>query len=133
MKSRKQGILSELQFVVEAKKRGLKISQPIGDEIYDFIIDNGKDRLLVQVKSCSVSQKIENEFHNSYYVRVSYGNDKRKIYTKKDIDYFAIHLSEEDHWFIIPVDKVMKTKITLSDCNRKNKYFVYKEAWTLLQ
>lgn len=132
MKSRKQGILSELEFVVEAKKRGLKVSQPIGDEIYDFIIDNGQARHLVQVKSCSVSQKIEREFHLSYYVRMSYGNDKKKIYTKEDIDFFAVHLSDENYWFIIPVENVLCTKITISPDNRKNKFFIYKESWDLL-
>ena len=48
------GAVTALQFAYECVRRGAAISEPIGDNSrYDFIVDNGKQLLRVQVKTAS--------------------------------------------------------------------------------
>jgi hypothetical protein len=48
------GAITGLEFAFECIRRGAAVSEPIGDNSrYDFIVDNGKQLLRVQVKTAS--------------------------------------------------------------------------------
>lgn len=88
MNTKQKGDITELECITYLYKLGFDISIPYGENSrYDFIVDNGKDLLKIQCKTCQVfKDKIK------IPCRSMRSNNKRNrviAYNKDEIDYFA--------------------------------------------
>lgn len=125
------GELAEMEFMLEASKRGLSVSKPFTHfSKYDFIVDNGKRLIRVQVKASSSIDHSRN--YKPYSVICSHGLGSKKKYTKEHIDFFAVYLQPIKTWYFIPVDVVNALKIALNPKSKTSKYALFKENWNLL-
>jgi uncharacterized protein YneR len=125
-----KGRVAELEFAKECIKRDMVVSRPIvGAEKYDYILDNRKKLLRIQVKST----KNFSEKNSRFKVNVAYGNSIKKIYTKKDIDFFAVYIEEYDIWYFIPVEEVgVKTLNLYPHRKSEGTFETYKNNWSLI-
>ncbi len=132
MDGKKFGELCEIEFAVEAMRLGLIVSKPFGEVKYDLIIDNGKKRLRIQIKSTrTLSCKTKKS--QFYSVNISSGSYGQTLYNKKQIDFFAIYVAPEKTWYIIPVCFLNVGKISLAPSSENSKYDQFREAWHLIQ
>lgn len=92
------GLGAELRFQCEAVERGLTVSVPCGEQIYDCIVDNGTQLFRVQVKSTS-RERFEKK--DKFRVLLTSGNAKRP-YTSQEIDVFAIFIIPLKIWYFVP-------------------------------
>jgi hypothetical protein len=116
----------------------LKVAQPFGGDVrYDAIVDNGQQRLLVQVKSTSSFCR-----KNVYQVKAArqehYGNRKAPKavgYLASEIDFLAVYLVQEKTWYILP-HAALRGRRNLTMYSAKHgkagPYGEYREAWHLL-
>ena len=131
--SKFKGELSEAAFLLQALLAGFVVAKPHGDNArYDFIVDNGKRLIKVQVKSTSrlVSQSryavtIGRHYHG---VPVPYG--------LSEVDFLAIHVVPHDCWYIMPLAATNgKTMIYLRGHRGgpNDRFATFLGAWDLLQ
>lgn len=133
MNNKRMGTLYEQMFTTEALKRGLDISNTVGDySPYDFIIDNGRKLIRIQVKGTQAPQK------SGYKITVAKGNSMNEK-VARDPDSFdfiaAVVMAEGDaHWYIIPEDEIgAKLSIKLFvNPKSKAKYEKFKHGWDLI-
>lgn len=129
MLSKDIGELAQAEFIRAALRRGLKVSEPFGDNTkYDFIIDNGSKLLRIQVKSTATYL----EKKDCYQVSTSYGRDRKSLYTHRDIDFFACYLEPLEQWYLIPVYSINTPTIRIFQNSDSSKFTPFKEAWELL-
>lgn len=129
MQSKDMGGLAEVAFMLEAIKRGLHISKPVVDNRkYDFIIEGSK-LYRVQVKSTSVIKSGKKGF----CVNTSFGTSSKDMYSKSDIDFFAVYITPASTWYIIPVDKIVTRQTRFYPHKVECKFHGYKESWYQLQ
>jgi len=129
MRSKDIGELAEVEFMRVSMRHGLVLSEPRGDnQKYDFIVDNGYQLFKIQVKSTSTF--IENK--DCYQLGTSYGSERKKLYTNKDIDFFACYIEPEDLWYIVPVTSVHTPSIRIYHNSNASKLTPFSEAWHLL-
>lgn len=123
---KQRGEWIELLFMTRAAKRGYFVSKPWGDSArYDVGIEQDGRFKRVQVKGTDCRKW-------GGYVCVLSGG-RRKAYTSKQTDYFAIYLLEEDIWYIFPAKRLAgQSSVTLSPRRAKSEHGRYKEAWDLL-
>ncbi len=123
---KQRGEWVELLFMTRAAKRGYVVSKPWGDSArYDVGIEQDGRFKRVQVKGTDCRK------WDGYVCVLSGG--RRKAYTFKQIDYFAIYLLEEDLWYIFPAKRLAgQSSVMLSPRRRKNPHERYREAWELL-
>lgn len=130
MDNRLVGNLAEAEFLVEAMKQKIKLSKPFdGFCIYDFIADSDGILNKIQVKSCS-------KIHGGYQVELRRKRVKNSpTYNKKDIDIFAIHLTDENYnrWYFIPVNRVPKCGILHLFPDGNSKYEGYVDNWEVFK
>ena len=134
----RQGDLAEAAFMLRATEVGLKLARPIGGDVrYDVIVDNGRERCRVQVKSTTSLYR-----KNVYQVKAArqehYGNRKAPKavgYLASEIDFLAAYLVPEKTWYILPHAALRGRKIlTLYSAGhaKKGPCAEYLEAWDLL-
>ncbi len=92
------GLASELLFQYEAVERGLRVSIPCGEQVYDCVVDNGEKLFRVQIKSTS-RERFEKK--DKFRVLLTSGNQKR-AYTSKEVDIFAIFIIPLKIWYLVP-------------------------------
>lgn len=126
-KSKRTGNISELEFLLNASKKGLSVSKPYGDdERYDFIVEfNGKMKR-VQVKSVNSTS---NSSKSSQVYNVTFNG---KCY-KKDVEILAIYLIDKNVWYVIPAKKVTANYAIELNPTYNSKYNKYIDAWELLK
>ena len=125
-----RGEMAELQFLAKASALGFIVSKPYGDsQRYDFILDNGRRLLRVQVRS---SGRL---LGGVYRIHTRNGK-KQRPFTAQEIEAFIAYVIPEDAWYVIPV----KALPTLRDLfvaphiyRSKAKYEIYRDAWHLLR
>lgn len=123
------GNMGEAMFLATASQKGLIVSQPFGDcAPYDFIVDNGKELIKVQVKAAN---EVTSDRSFSFFCK--HGSN-RTPYNKNDFDYMACYLVGLNMWYIIP-----HNEITTNSClkilpfsMKSNKYDIFNEAWGYL-
>lgn len=120
------GASAEYLFASECLSKGLIPSWPSTEAMpYDMIIDTGIRRLRVQIKGTIKSTGIVD-----IQLMMRRGPVHRR-YTKKDIDFVAVHLFESDLWYIFPVAKVgASVRLRPDDVWCKNRQF--RNAWHLI-
>lgn len=98
-----KGKITELQVAQSFLELGYQVSQPlVSDSRYDFIVDIKGQLLKIQVKTSHLGK--DNEYFE-FAGRSSHTNTTRtinKVYTKEEIDYFAIMYNNQ--CYIIPVE-----------------------------
>lgn len=57
---------------------------------------------------------------------------KIRRYTSKDVDYIAVYLYEYDEWYILPIEEIHKTSVSLRPGSEKCRWAAYRNAWHLL-
>ena len=131
--TKRRGDLAELSFLSRAAHEGLDVAKPYGDNNrYDFIVDNGHKRSLVQVKSTG-KEISKHRYHVNAGRRLNLG---AVPYTKSEIDFLAVYLHPEKTWYILPF-KAFRGQVTLALLSKHhpghNSYSRYLEAWHLLK
>ena len=108
------GTWAEYYFATESIKRGFKISFPLMDSSpYDCVLDDNGNLYKIQVKS---SNKVPVDSINNVLVTL---NNQQNIYTKKNVDYFAIYSSYFGGFFVFPNKGNMQSiRLTLVGRNR---------------
>jgi hypothetical protein len=123
---KKRGEWVELLFMTVAAGLGFNVAKPWGEtNSYDVVIENEGRFLRMQVKSTEV-------WKDGCYVchLHAYGN---RLYTEKQIDYYAIYVLPEDVWYIFPAQTLAgMTAVAMTPNRATAKYNNYKEAWWLL-
>jgi len=81
-----RGAMAEMQFMLDAAKRGFGVAKPFGDnERYDVILDAARRLWRVQVKASGARH------HKGFAVRACWRTSKRHMpYTKDQIDFLAV-------------------------------------------
>lgn len=119
MDSKIQGELAELLFQSECLKHKVVVAKPYGDSTaYDFIVDNGKQLLKVQVKSTNIKDG------SNYRIMACKGSAIKTNYTEAEVDLFAFYIAPENVWYIMPTSLVKGKKITFG-----NKTEPFKNNW----
>ena len=120
------GNIAELQFLLEATKKGLIVSKPQTISTpYDFLIDNGKSVLKIQVKSCFMEGP-------RFETTVAKGKETRTSYTKSDCDFISVFIAKHFLWFLIPIEELSPIKkITILPFG-ESKWNKYREDWGAL-
>lgn len=114
------GDTAEVLFKLRALEKGLIPSTPYGLRRYDFIIDNGKSLLKVQVKMANSISRGSFQFNIS---------PNGKGYTLEQVDVIACYLAPLDQWYIIPKSHV-KASLRIRPEDEAHKPFL--EAWYIL-
>ncbi len=125
------GELGEATFLLRATERGWVVSKPFGEkQCYDFIVDNGRNLLRVQVKSTEAPCS-----KHRYHINLGRGGGARIPYQKNQIDFFAIYLVQENAWYILPIEAAMGwvgLSVPKTECVSGTAYEKYSEAWGLM-
>lgn len=131
--TKQAGELAELEFMVRAARRNLRVLKPYGDnQRYDCLVESNRRCSRVQIKSTNniVGRGL---FHVNCGRRASRGPVP---YLPSEIDFLAIHVIPEDSWYIIPIEKVFP-RISLLIYPRRHRkpglYGIFREAWHLLE
>ncbi len=152
-----QGDFAEMRFLVDATAHGLFLSRPFGNSMpYDFVADNLRRFLRIQVKSVSTRRlrtyylKINSKrrlklraaqdpaagcWIKQYMIGLGHGHRVR-AYRPSEIDFVAALVIPENTWYIIPVRAIgRRTAIGVFPQipNSRGMFERYKEAWHLLQ
>jgi PD-(D/E)XK endonuclease len=97
--TKRAGERSEAAFLYKAAELGFGVAKPWGDsERYDFILDNGRRLLRIQVKATNSLRA------RAYETRATYTVGKgRAVYSPADIDFLVAHIIPLDLWYVLPV------------------------------
>lgn len=120
------GKLAEMQFCVDAAKRGLNVSVPQHDyNGYDLIIE-GKNKKLYKVQVKSTRTKTT---RGCYKICISKGTKNKKRYNKNEVDFFAIYIAETTSWFILPFNVCTSVNIRIYPDKPDHKFTSFLESW----
>ncbi len=123
---KRRGEWAELVFITAAQGLGFNVGKIWGDSAsYDVALEMNGRFLRVQVKSTEA-------WKGNYYLCQLCGFDKR-LYTTKEIDYFACYVVPADVWYIFPVQQLLgMDAVCLTPHRKGHKYERYMEAWWFL-
>ncbi len=140
--------MAEMQFMLDAAKRGFGVAKPFGDnERYDVIVDSPRRLWRVQVKTSGASH------HKGFAVRACWRTSKKHMpYTKEQIDFLAVVIQGPQFsqraremgypqgkriWYVIPVE-ALGGRLTINlypfGCRKdgEERFEKYRAAWGLL-
>jgi hypothetical protein len=134
-----RGAIAELEFTLEAARRGFGVAKPFVDnERYDVIVDATRRLWRVQVKMSGLSRNRGFSVHACWNT-----SNKTMPYTKDQIDFLAVVIqcartSGRKIWYIIPVD-ALGGRLTIyvypfgcrKDCEQR--FEEYRDAWHALE
>jgi PD-(D/E)XK endonuclease len=120
--TKRAGERSEAAFLHKASSLGFGVAKPWGDsERYDFILDNGRRLLRVQIKATDCLRA------DAYETRATYTVGKgRAIYSPRDIDFLVAHVVPLDIWYVLPVEACIPKA-------KQMRLEEYKDAWHLMK
>lgn len=122
------GKVGEYRFAAELLDRNWVPLWPSTEMFpYDVVADTGEQRHRVQVKA---SKKKASSV--TFDLRMKAGKRRRK-YTKRDTDFIALYVFEYDAWYILPVEDINSTEITVNPGIPGCKWTKYLGAWDLLK
>jgi len=130
--TKRAGERSEAAFLYKAAELGFGVAKPWGDsERYDFIVDNGRRLLRVQVKATDCLRA------QAYETRATYTVGKgRAVYSRRDIDFLVAHVVPLDVWYVLPIEACAPAPMLRFYPHREAKQMrleKYKEAWVLMR
>ena len=119
------GDLGEINFILKSKKLGLTVLTPYSSAcVYDIALDNGKDIIKVQVKTCNTTDS-----RGAYQITLCRGRRFKRSYDKYEIDYIAVYIMPLDKFFIIPVDDIIVKSIRFYPSKKSCRLSKYLERW----
>ena len=120
---KKRGEWVELLFMTVASGMGFNVAKPFGETAsYDVVVEHDGRFLRIQVKST------ENWMGSCYLCQLHACGSR--LYTEKEIDYFAIYVLPEDVWYIFPARTLAgMSAVGLTPHRKGHKYERYKESW----
>jgi hypothetical protein len=123
---KRRGEWTELLFMTVASGMGFNVAKPWGETAsYDVVVEHEARFLRMQVKSTELW------VGGSYLCQLHAGGGR--LYTTKQIDYFAIYVVPDDVWYIFPARTLAgMTAVALTPHRKGHKYERYKENWWLL-
>jgi hypothetical protein len=126
---KRRGEWAELVFITIAQGLGFNVGKSWGDSAaYDVTLEREGRFLRVQVKST----ESRTEGSEGSYSCPLCGLDHR-LYTAKEIDYFACYVVPADVWYIFPVRRLQgMMTVSLTPHRKGHKYERYMEAWWFL-
>lgn len=121
MNTKRTGDKTELECIAYLFGLGFDIAIPYGENTrYDFILDNGKDLLKIQCKTCQVFEdKIVIPCHS---IRSNRTRNRTVKYNSDEIDYFATYFNNK--CYLININE-NKSNITLRFKPTKNNQMSY--------
>jgi len=129
LSAKSQGDWVEVCFLLRALTLGLRVSKPYGENCpYDFIVDNGRRLLRVQVKSVLIPQE------GFYQVKTAGGNRSKRAYSPRELDLIAAYVIPADAWYIIPL-RALAGRKTIRVCPHRpsrRPFERFRNAWDLL-
>ena len=127
--AKSQGEWAEVCFLLRALTLGLRVSKPFGENCpYDFIVDNGRRLLRVQVKSVLIPQQ------GFYQIKTAGGNRSKRCYSPRELDLIAACVIPAGAWYIIPL-RALRRRKTIRVCPHRpsrRPFEPFREAWHLL-
>ena len=122
-----KGFLSENATAHELMARDFEVYKPIVD-VYgcDFVICKNGLISKVQVRAASESRD------GTYRFSCTHGSYGNIPYEEGMLDFFIFHLVDINIFYIIPFGAVNVNGVGIT-LNQKNKYYMYKESWDLLE
>jgi hypothetical protein len=125
------GDISEISFMLRAKKAGFSVLTPYSSLKYDFVIEKNGKFYKVQCKSTATPQYYKD---NSTYYKIicSHGASGKKLYEKKDVDYFAFYIVNLDIFYIVPFCKIKTKTIKIKPFSINCKYKNYIENFNFI-
>jgi len=136
--SKQKGSIAEMQFMLDAARRGFGVAKPFGDnERYDVILDATCRLWRVQVKAS------EARHYKGFAVRACWRTTgKHMPYTKEQIDFLAVVIQgkriRRRIWYVIPV-RALGGRLTINlypfGCRKdgEERFEKYRGAWALLE
>ena len=137
--SKHRGSMAEMQFMLDAARRGFGVAKPFGDnERYDVIVDAPRRLWRVQVKFSGAVH------HRGFAVRACWRTTgKHMPYTAEQIDFLAVVIQGKRTrgrriWYVIPV-RALGGRSTINlypfGCRKdgEERFEKYKGAWGLLE
>ena len=129
-----RGDLAEMEFMVQAARRGLAVAKPYGDnEHYDMMVDAGHRVWRVQVKYSGARH------HRGFSVRSSWRTSHKQCpYSPEEVDFLAVLIAGHGIWYMIPI-KALEGRLTIhlypfgSRRGSSNRFEKYRGAWKLLE
>jgi hypothetical protein len=130
--TKRAGERSEAAFLHKASSLGFGVAKPWGDsERYDFILDNGRCLLRVQIKATDCLRA------RAYETRATYTVGKgRAVYSPADIDFLVAHVVPLDIWYVLPVEACILAPMLRFYPHRQAKQMrleQYRDAWHLMK
>jgi len=128
-----RGDITELEFIVESKKRRYPVAKPVGDnQHYDALVDARWKIFRVQVKLAGAKH------HHGYAVRSAWRTTHKTVsYRPKDADILAALIPGHGIWYLIPTRALKGRKVIHLypfGCTKGPRSFEkYREAWWLLE
>ncbi len=117
-----KGSLAEAEFLKRIISFGWAIFIPWNDNKVDFIVDNGKALLKIQIKSIYNKPR-----QKRYYCRISRGYKGKKTYSRNDLDFIAVYIKRLQSWYIVPSHEFHnKTSLNIEALEE------YKNKWELI-
>jgi|DEB0MinimDraft_6_1074348.scaffolds.fasta_scaffold14806_3 hypothetical protein len=128
------GDYAEQLFAAEVIRRGMLVSSPIAPASpYDWVVDNGRDLLRVQVKATNDLMKGSRSPRYRIFTTKRQNNDSgRTAYSALEVDFFAAYVHGWETWFIIPFCSVKSDRVHFSAGKSIGKYAEYKNNWSAL-
>lgn len=133
-----KGGIAEMEFALDAAKRGYGVSKPyVDNERYDVIVDAARRLWRVQVKAT------EARHHRGFGVRACWRTSRKHMpYTPEQIDFLAVviqgvGMEGKRIWYLIPVRALggrVRINLYPFGCRRgsEKRFERYREAWKLL-
>ncbi len=136
-KTGRLGDRAEAAFLCRAMEEGLEVARPFSASLrYDFVLDNGTARLLVQVKY--TAQQVRPGVYVVRTARQEHSGNRRSpktvLYLPGEIDFVAVFLAVERSWYVLPFAALRGRKsITLyaPGLEGQSPDGVYLERWDL--
>jgi len=133
--SKHVGEMAEMQFMLDAARRGFGVAKPFGNnERYDVIVDAPRRLWRVQVKASGARH------HKGFAVRACWRTTKKHMpYTSRQIDFLAVVIRGRRRiWYLIPV-RALGGRLTINlypfGCRKdgEERFEKYRGAWGLLE
>jgi hypothetical protein len=106
----RSGASTESLFDYEAQERGLIVSKPVYDTVYDRIVDCSGRLIRVQIKMTSFV----------YYNQFKVGKGMQKY--KDRCDVLGVYIKPEGNWYFIPVSELPSGQLNISQDSKYSKY-----------
>lgn len=104
MDNNKKGLLTELNFELEAVRLGFTVLRPVSTERFDFVLKKKNKYFRVQVKTARAKKNCTNIYSVSVSSTAN-ANQNKKPYSKEEIDYIATNI--ENDWILVDISKVV--------------------------